>query len=326
MKKATQKRLIEWGIKLVLGVAIAWAVWRQAFADKDWTALWQVFLARLSWKQLPWLLSCATCMPLNWLLESLKWHQLVRTFMPMSLRQSVKAVLAGVSVSIFTPNRIGEYAGRILMVEAAHNWRAIIATLVGSLAQNIILLLAGLIGGLWFARYYLQATPYVVQTIAMLGGLFISLLLLIYFHIDLVRPLARRLPWPHPLQRWLKQLNVLTYYNTPTLARVLALASLRYLLFSTQYIWMVWFFGIELSYGVALASVATIFLLQMGVPLPALVARGSIALFVWGYHTNNQLGILAASYAVFVLNLVFPALAGLILILRANILKSLGYE
>ncbi len=326
MRRLLATPAIEWTLKLLLAAAVLWAVWVQAFKGKDLDRLWAVFVAHLSWQQLPCLLGCILLMPVNWLLEAAKWHQLVRPFMPIRRLQALKAVLAGVSVSIFTPNRVGEYAGRILMVAPEYNLRAVIATLVGSFAQNVVLLTAGLGGGLWFALYFLDTPRYLAEAIATLGLLFLALLLLVYFHIDLARPLARRLPWPERLRGWLRQLNVLERYDTATLARALGIATVRYVVFSTQYVLMVWFYGIEVGYLAALASVATVFLLQMGVPLPPLVARGSIALFVWGYHTDNHLGILAASYSVFVLNLALPALAGLAIILSANILKSLGYD
>lgn len=326
MKRTLASAPAEWSLKLLVTVAVLWALWVQVLRDEDPTALWRAFHAQLGWHRLPYLLGCVLLMPLGWLLEAAKWRRLARAFMPMSWPTAVKAVLAGVSMAIFTPNRIGEYAGRILMVDAAYNFRAIVATFIGSFAQNIVLLSAGLAGALWFASNAFELPTHVAEAVTTLSLALIALLTLAYFHIDLIRPLARRLPWPLRIGRALQQLDVLSRYDAATLAGVLGLAALRYLVFSVQHVLMLWFYGIELSYLPVWASVATVFLLQMGVPLPPLVARGSIALFVWQHHTDNHLAVLAASYSIFVLNLALPALAGLMLILRANMRKSLGYD
>ncbi len=326
MKRTLASTPLEWSLKLLVAAAVLWALWVQVFRDEDPAALWAMFRAQLSRHHLPYLVLCILLMPLNWLLEAAKWRRLARTFMPMPWRTALSAVLAGVSVALFTPHRLGEYAGRILLIEAAYNFRAILATFIGSFAQNLVLLAAGLAGALCFALHALQApAPLIKATIAP-GLMLIALLSLAYFHIERVQPLARRLPGPPCLRRRLQQLDLLARYDAATLGAALGLAALRYLSFSTQYVLMLWFYGIELPYLPAWASVATVFLLQRGIPLPSLVARGPIALFVWQYHTDNPLAVLAASYSIFALNLALPALAGLALILKTNMLKSLGYD
>ncbi|TNE63913.1 MAG: hypothetical protein EP344_04045 [Bacteroidetes bacterium] len=52
-------------------------------------------------------------MPANRILEAIKWHTLLRRSAPISLGKALLAVWVGVSVSLFAPNRIGEYGGRI---------------------------------------------------------------------------------------------------------------------------------------------------------------------------------------------------------------------
>jgi hypothetical protein len=51
----------------------------------------------------------------NWGLESLKWQRLIYPLeTPVFLPVVLKSVLCGVTVSMLTPNRTGEYVGRIL--------------------------------------------------------------------------------------------------------------------------------------------------------------------------------------------------------------------
>ena len=71
------------------------------------------------------------------------------------------------------------------------------------------------------------------------------------------------------------------------------------------------------------------FFVQASIPLPpvmGLLARGEIALFIWGFFSEDQVAILAATFTLFVINIAIPALFGMAFIVQANILKSLGYE
>ena len=75
--------------------------------------------------------------------------------------------------------------------------------------------------------------------------------------------------------------------------------------------------------------IATIYLLQTSVPLPPLMGlfvRSEVALFVWGMYSANEIAILAATFGLWILNLLIPALIGTVFMLNINVLKSLGYE
>lgn len=87
-------------------------------------------------------------------------------------------------------------------------------------------------------------------------------------------------------------------------------------------------FGINITLITALSGISTIFLVQTSVPLPmvvGLLVRGEIALTVWGNTGANELAILAATFLLFIINLSVPALLGLVIIVKTNVLKSLGY-
>jgi hypothetical protein len=65
------------------------------------------------------------------------------------------------------------------------------------------------------------------------------------------------------------------------------------------------------------------------VPLPAvagLLVRGSLAVFVWSHFGANDLSSLAATFVLWIINLILPALIGTFSLASVNITKSLGYE
>ena len=80
-------------------------------------------------------------MLINWSIEALKWKISIRHIQRISFLRSFRAVLSGVSFSVNTPNRIGEYLGRVLYIEEGHRLQAISLTIVCSMSQLIITLL-----------------------------------------------------------------------------------------------------------------------------------------------------------------------------------------
>ena len=90
---------------------------------------------------------------LNWFLEALKWRFLIAKIEKISIRRSVRAIFSGVTVSAFTPNRVGEYAGRVFCLEKADRIQAVLITVIGSMAQLLTTIIFGSIGLLYLPSY-----------------------------------------------------------------------------------------------------------------------------------------------------------------------------
>ena len=52
-------------------------------------------------------------MLLNWSLEALKWKELTKAYHKMSFSEAFRSVISGVSTSFITPNRIGDFIGKL---------------------------------------------------------------------------------------------------------------------------------------------------------------------------------------------------------------------
>ena len=89
----------------------------------------------------------------NWGFEAKKWQVLLKTIQHASFFTAYKSVLSGVTLSINTPNRIGEYGGRILYVEEGKRIKAISLSIAGSISQLIITLTMGCCGLIYIIFY-----------------------------------------------------------------------------------------------------------------------------------------------------------------------------
>lgn len=82
----------------------------------------------------------------NWGMEARKWQLLMKALQPISFFTAIKSVLCGVTLSLNTPNRIGEYGGRILFVNEGNRIKAITLSMAGGMAQLIVTMLMGCFG------------------------------------------------------------------------------------------------------------------------------------------------------------------------------------
>ena len=322
-------------LKAVVTLSLIYLIYRQVLAKEDLTSFIGSIEAQLTSANPLWLVATILLIPFNFIFENMKWRTLLKGVHPTSFGTSMKAILCGSTLGIVTPNRLGEYGGRVLYMNPEDNWKAVYATAVGNLAQMIILLSFGWIGALVFFNAQLEIPTLLTSGSIFLGIAGLSLLGLLYFNIDIVIKLVNRLPFLRRIKdrvhQWkaMKHLEILRSYDTLDLQKALGLGFLKYCVFTTQYLLLLYFFGIDVPVVFALAGIASIFLIQTSIPLPAfigLIARGELALLMWSYYSDSPAHILGATFTLWLLNLLIPAIIGLILIYKANILKSLGYD
>lgn len=315
--------------KAVFVLLLAWILYRHTRLNPEglnWSLLFSGSRLR---EHGHWLLLAAVLVPVNWAAETLKWQCFLRAYSQVSFLRAFAAVLSGVSVSLFTPNRIGEYGGRILALDAGAAWGAAISTVLGSLCQWVALLAGGAIGAYVIAAQFTDTAPFILRSFLMLGLGLSAVLAFALFNVGLAAGAARKIPWRKPRLWWMRRLAALRRYDNRSIAAALGWAALRYGVYCLQYYLLLRFFGIQVPAGMAAAGIAAIFLAQTSIPLPplaGLLARGELALAVWGQFTAETAGILAAAYGLFILNLSLPSLVGAMIILRSNLNKFWRHE
>ncbi len=254
-------------------------------------------------------------MAINWSIEALKWKILVGRFEAISYYTAIKSVVTGVFISLFVsilvPNRLGDFAGRILYVRL-HKVKAALITSIGSFAQFIATALFGASAYLAF-RFSGVAQPlekYLSYLLVVAVVFLIGLMVLLYLNINV---LSWVLSKPKFLKRFKKITSVFYFYTTKRLLVVLALSILRYGVFCSQFILLLWLFDVEITVANGFMAVPIIFLVQTIVPsntLSDLGIRGAASLYFLNYFSANNSGILAAAYLLWGINIFVPGIIG----------------
>ena len=265
---------------------------------------------------------------LNWFLESLKWRFLISKIEKISIKQSIRAVFSGITISAFTPNRVGEYGGRVFCLEKGDRIQAVLITVIGSMAQLIITIIFGLIGILLLPNLmsdFNQLLSEIIFSYSIMLFLFILLIVLLitlFLNASVFSVMLSRLVF---LRRFAKYNNVFSFYNSSELLEVLLYSGARYLVFTTQFFILLQVFNVSVNYLDAIVLISTMLFVISIIPTIAITeitVRGSVAIFLFSLVSNNTLGILSATFVMWVINLLLPALLGTISIFSLKFFRK----
>ena len=244
---------------------------------------------------------------LNWGTEALKWKMITRKIQPISFYDSFRAVCSGVTVGLITPNRMGEFGGRILYINKKMRMNAIAGAIAGSLSQLFITIICGLAGAMIYSYKYNWITAFSNYWLL----LAIPVCFYLYFNIHRIPLLFKG-----KTEYYLKAFAL---FNKGELLKLIWLSLLRYLIFFLQFYILLWIFKIELYITDALTLLPLIFLVIAVIPTFALVewgVRGSAAVFFISAVSANSTGILAAATTLWIINISIPALIGAVYIVK----------
>ena len=265
---------------------------------------------------------------LNWFLEALKWRFLILKIEKVSIKRSVRAIFSGITVSAFTPNRVGEYGGRVFCLEKADRIQAVLITVIGSMAQLVTTIVFGSIGILLLPNLmpefdailsqFVFAYPIMLFMIVLLNVLLVSL----FLNASVFSVVLSKFKF---LKKYSKYNEVFSFYNSQELLEVLIYSVARYLVFTAQFFILLQVFGVEISYINAMILIVTMLFVISVIPTIAITeigVRGSVALFLFGLVSANAVGILSATFVMWVINLLFPALIGTIFIFSLKFFRK----
>ena len=304
---------------------LAWSLYKQVIHQPDlptrWVQVKQGFLTAGFWLALVFV-------GVNWGLEARKWQLLVAPLEKLSFATAFKSVLAGCSITMLTPNRVGEYGGRILYLKEEHRLDAIPLTILGSISQLFITLLAGT-GGLLYLKFFHADTRLFSFLPAYTGDVLLCIsisaavfLILVYLRVG---PLVRFLSRARFAKKLTAHVILLNSFSRKQLLIILFLSFLRYTVFILQYLLLLEVMQVEIGFITCLMLLTVFYLIMAMAPtigFTELPIRAAAGLQLLQLYSNNVLGIQAASLGIWVINLAIPAVIGSLLILGLKIMKD----
>jgi hypothetical protein len=322
MNKTTKKILLNYILSPLLVALLLWLIYRQVTTKDDFKGQWQSFKMHFQEGNKLVLVLVILMAPMNWMLEAVKWHKLLQKIQPVPYLRALASTLTGIAFSMVTPNKIGDFAGRILYIQDKNKLRAAIATFISNLSQTIVTYLFGIAGLIYFNIAHPGAWQKITLVAALLSA---SLLLFIYLRIDLIANWADGRKW---LRKFIVSIRILKRYSKKDLLQLMGIAVCRFAVYNLQFLILANVFGAGIPWLTGILVSGLMFWMITVFPSVLFAADLGVRwyivnlLFTATAIGTNSLAIQAGSYFVWFLNLVLGAIIGSVLIVTIRFAKT----
>ncbi len=239
----------------------------------------------------------------NWGFEILKWKAVISPIEQLSFVEASKQSLASLTVSLATPNRIGEYGAKAYFFEKEKRKQVLLLNFFSNLMQMGITLIFGFIG-LFYVITNLNLSLSVWKVVVLVTGLILFGILGYVFK-------EKQL-----LLKGLTIAKVGAYFKKISISIKLKVATysmIRYLLFSSLFFLLLKFYGAEISVWAGAPIIFAMYLLASVVPtifVFDVVIKGGIAVWLFTLAGIPEWPVLCTVFSMWLLNFVAPALWG----------------
>ncbi len=255
-------------------------------------------------------------MPLNLMAEVSKWKFLAGSAQPIRWTEAWKSYMAGLSLSLLTPNRVGEYPGRILYLKRKNTPRLLSVSILGIFAQLIAIMIFGFAGLIYYNLKFPGTWPLFFLIGTIVGG---AILLILYLRFERWAIRLEHLPW---FRRFKTYKYLMKRFSIKDQLTILLLSMAKILVFTAQYLTLLYWMNVSFPIWDGFFMAALFFWILAVIPSIALAElgiRGNLSLLLFGQLSNHTVGIIAATGILWCINLALPAALGSLLWLKRKI-------
>jgi uncharacterized membrane protein YbhN (UPF0104 family) len=252
----------------------------------------------------------------NWILESIKWQYLISAVQKISVWESIEAVFCGLTWAIFTPNRLGEYAGRVLFLPNRKRIHGVFAMAVGAFGQSVITNVLGASALMWYLYTYSHLNIYIYIWIFVSAIIFMVFFLVLFFHIQWIVKLLDYIPY---IKKYHRFFDIMGRYTKPELFNIIGFCLTRFIVFSFQYYLVIHLLIPEMPVVKMMLMVLILFFVQSALPSLDLLdvgVRSAAASVLFAHITNQSIAVVAAVSSIWFINLIIPAILGSVFVFK----------
>ncbi|KQS27704.1 lysylphosphatidylglycerol synthase domain-containing protein [Dyadobacter sp. Leaf189] len=314
-KEKTSRLNLLWGVKLIVTFLILSYIYKTFQSEQKVAGdVGQVLSNAWNTANLALIALILILVPVNWALESLKWRKLAQKVLPITFKEAFRGTLTGLAVGVAAPAQLGDTIGRIASLKSDKRLEAIGAALVSNGIQFSVSMIAGAAG--WFLLKDQLLIPELTKTMVsrLLITIFVLSFLVVWFRKQLTN-------W-HPARPFFQKLHsyirIIGAYSAPELLWASLYGTLRYCVFLSQFVLALSLFDLSIAVSDLTACVSLIFLAKTLIPainvLGDLGLREFTALVVFASYNLPPEKIIAATFMVWIVNVLGPILVGIYLI------------
>ncbi|MFN0257409.1 lysylphosphatidylglycerol synthase domain-containing protein [Pedobacter ureilyticus] len=312
------KKVLATFIKIAVVAFAFWFIYRKLTSHNDLMEFVKL-LASIPIQQI-WLVlgTVFLLMLFNWGLEAVKWKELIARVEQISLWRAVESVFCGLTWAVFTPNRLGEYGGRVFFLSPKRRIIGVVAMTVGNIGQLVLTNVFGAITVCIFVYRFIPLEPILQAATCGIALVFALFFIVFYFNIKWLNGLLLSIKFTRKYQKFYA---VLARYKKKELLKILLFCLARYAIFTTQYIIMFLWLIPDLKMMDILLLVPILFFVQSTLPSLDLLdigIRSVTALFFFKYITDQNTAVVACIASIWLINIIIPAILGSYFVFKLN--------
>jgi len=254
----------------------------------------------------------------NWFLEAVKWRYLCRYIERISLWKAIQSVFCGLTWAVFTPNRIGEFGGRVLFLKPRKRIFGVVAMGVGALAQLVLTSVAGSLSIAWFVNRFFDIGILMGGALWFLAVVYAGFFLILYFNVKWIDSWIKRIEF---LRKFHRFFEILTRYSRSELLLVFLNSLARFAVFTSQYCILMLVLIPDIDFMPMLLLIFILFFVQAALPTLDLFdfgVRSVTASYLYGHITDQDIAVMAIASCIWFINLILPAILGSVFVLKIN--------
>jgi len=313
----TTKKFTSFALKVAILAAACYFIIHQYNNKGDDIKQFELLVSRIPQGHVITIMSVVVIlMVANWSLEAFKWQYLTRHLSKITFWQAIEGVFCGLTWAVITPNRFGEYGGRVMYLPPRKRIHGVFAMAVGAFGQNVITNVLGFISMAWFAFTFLNLNTLMLTGVFVLTCTSIAFFLILYFNIKWLVWLLDRVPF---LKQFHRFFEIMGRYPFGELLTIMYFCLGRFFIFSFQYYLVIHLLVPQIPMYEVLLMVFIVFFIQSALPsldVFDIAVRSAVATEVFSYATDQKMAIVAAFASIWLINLIFPAIIGIIFTLK----------
>ena len=317
-------KIAETAIKIIIVIVGCWILYIKIIENQNIAEMWGSIKDSLSSLKGIFLMTIALfLLPVNIAFEALKWKKSVLPVEDVPFRKAFTAVFTGITAGMFFPNRTGDFLGRIFIMEKGNRVKAAMLTFTGNIAQMIVTVSLGCFACVFFVEK--------LKWLVFLGAIAMTaFLLFLFFNIKIFKYIQVLIP-----KKWREKTKSYMYvferFSRKELLIILLLAIAKYLVYSFQFVLLIWAFGVPLSYSNTMIPIMMTYLVMTVIPfitITEIAVRGSVCVVVFekwlainAISSSWSMMVFSASTILWLYNLAIPAIVGLFFINKLKFLR-----
>ena len=243
----------------------------------------------------------------NWFFEILKWKTIVSEIKSITYSTSLKQSLASLTVSLATPNRIGEYGAKAYFFNKNLRKKVMLYNLYHNTFQMLTTTILGALG--LIILFQKNNLGFSIEN----KGVKILIPLLIIMGVLLVGFIFRKQQIIIKGLTISNTINKLKELSIGIKLKIILFSFIRYLFFGYLFFQLLLFFGASIKMTEVIPYIFSMYFLASIIPALSIfdvVIKGGVAVWVFSLLGISENIILSTVFCMWILNFIIPSIIG----------------